>query len=138
MTPPARPRRSWRGGPRLAAGATARADARTGAWPARSPRREPIDDQRPWNDAFADAMRVTHQAHPDDLDLRAIFAESILNRTPWRMWDLRTGEPAPGAGTIEAREVLETAFRDLPGAMDHPGLLHLHVHLMEMSAHPEA
>ena len=64
--------------------------------------------------------------------------EAILNRTPWRMWDLRTGEPAPGAGTLEAREVLESAFRDLPGAMNHPGLLHLHVHLMEMSPHPEA
>ena len=34
--------------------------------------------------------------------------------------------------------MLETAFNDLPGAMDHPGLLHLHVHLMEMSPHPEA
>jgi tetratricopeptide (TPR) repeat protein len=107
------------------------------ALPARYPQRDPIDDQRPWNDAFADAMRQVHQAHPDDLDLRAIFVEAILNRTPWRMWDLRTGEPAPGAGTIEAREVLESAFRDLPGAMDHPGLLHLYVHLMEMSPHPE-
>src|SRR6266851_7394634 len=108
------------------------------ALPARYPQRDPIDDQRPWNDAFADAMRLAHQAHPHDLDLRAIFAEAILNRTPWRMWDLRTGEPAPGAGTIEAREVLESAFRDLPGALKHPGLLHLHVHLMEMSPHPEA
>src|SRR5216684_5350554 len=108
------------------------------ALPARYPQRDPIDDQRPWNDAFADTMRLAHQAHPDDLDLRAIFAEAILNRTPWRMWDLRTGEPAPGAGTIEAREVLESAFRDLPGAMNHPGLLHLYVHLMEMSSHPEA
>jgi tetratricopeptide (TPR) repeat protein len=107
------------------------------ALPARYPQRDPIDDQRPWNDAFADAMRLAHQAHPDDLDLRAIFVEAILNRTPWRMWNLRTGEPAPGAGTLEAREVLESAFRDLPGAMDHPGLLHLHVHLMEMSSHPE-
>jgi tetratricopeptide (TPR) repeat protein len=108
------------------------------ALPARYPQRDPIDDQRPWNNAFADAMRLAHQAHPDDLDLRFIFAEAILNRTPWRMWDLRTGEPAPGAGTLEAREVLEAAFRDLPGAMNHPGLLHLHVHLMEMSSHPEA
>jgi tetratricopeptide (TPR) repeat protein len=107
------------------------------ALPARYPQRDPIDDQRPWNDAFADAMRFAHQAHPGDLDLRALFVEAILNRTPWRMWDLRTGEPASGAGTIEAREVLESAFRDLPGAMDHPGLLHLHVHLMEMSPHPE-
>ena len=107
------------------------------ALPARYPQCDPIDDQRPWNYAFADAMRQAHQAHPDDLDLRFIFAEAILNRTPWRMWDLRTGEPAPGAGTLEAREVLESAFRDLPGATSHPGLLHLHVHLMEMSPHPE-
>ena len=54
------------------------------------------------------------------------------------MWDPHSGEPASGAGTLEAREVLESAFRDLPGAMNHPGLLHLHVHLMEMSPHPEA
>jgi len=46
--------------------------------------------------------------------------------------------PEPGTGTLEAREVLESAFRDLPGAKAHPGLLHLYVHLMEMSPHPEA
>jgi tetratricopeptide (TPR) repeat protein len=118
--------------------ATAPEHALIEALPARYPQRDPIDDQRPWNDAFADAMRLAHRAHPDDLDLRAIFVEAILNRTPWRMWDLRTGEPLPGAGTIEAREVLESALRDLSGAMSHPGLLHLHVHLMEMSPHPEA
>ena len=108
------------------------------ALPARYPQADPIEDQRPWNDAFADAMRLAHRAHPDDLDVRAVFVEAILNRTPWRMWDLRTGEPAPRAGTLEARETLESAFRELPGAMDHPGLLHLHVHLMEMSPNPEA
>ncbi len=108
------------------------------ALPARYKERDPIDDQRPWNDAFADAMRRVHAAHPGDLEVCHVFAEAILNRTPWRMWDVRSGEPAPGAGTLEARAVLETAFRDLPGAMDHPGLLHLHVHLMEMSPHPEA
>jgi tetratricopeptide (TPR) repeat protein len=107
------------------------------ALPARYPQRNPIADQRPWNDGFADAMRRAHRTHPDDLDVRAIFVEAILNRTPWKMWDQRTGRPAPDAGTLEARDVLETAFRDLPRAMSHPGLLHLHVHLMEMSPHPE-
>ena len=121
----------------LAGGVTAPERALIEALPARYKQRDPIDDQRPWNDAFADAMRLAHQAHPDDLDLRCIFGEAILNRTPWRMWDPRTGEPAPSAGTLEARELLESAFRDLPGAMSHPGLLHLHVHLMEMSPHPE-
>ena len=33
--------------------------------------------------------------------------------------------------------MLEGAFRDMPGAWDHPGLLHLHVHLMEMSPLPQ-
>jgi tetratricopeptide (TPR) repeat protein len=108
------------------------------ALPARYPQRTPIDDQHPWDRAFADAMRAAHQASPRDLDIRAIFAESILNITPWQMWNLRTGEPAEGAGTLEAREVLESAFARIPGAMDHPGLLHLHVHLMEMSPTPEA
>ena len=122
----------------LVGGVTAPERALIEALPARYPQRDTIDDQRAWNDAFADAMRLAHLAHPDDLEVRHIFAEAILNRTPWQMWDPRSGEPAPGAGTLEAREVLESAFRDLPGAMDHPGLLHLHVHLMEMSPHPEA
>src|SRR5579871_631533 len=107
------------------------------ALPTRYPLRDTIDDQQPWNHAFADAMRHAYRAYPNDLDVRAIFVEAILNKTPWRMWDLRSGEAAPGAGTHEAQEVLESAFRGLPGAMDHPGLLHLHVHLMEMSPHPE-
>lgn len=108
------------------------------ALPARYPQREPVDDLLPWDFAFADAMRVAHKAHPRDLDLRCIFVEAILNRTPWKMWDPRTGAPAEGALTLEAQAVLETAFRTVPGALAHPGLLHLHVHLMEMSAHPEA
>lgn len=105
---------------------------------ARYPQREPIDQQEPWDDAFAAAMRQAHRAHPRDPDIRAIFVEAILNQTPWKMWDLRSGQPAQGAGTLEARDVLESAFRSVPGALDHPGLLHLHVHLMEMSPHPEA
>ena len=108
------------------------------ALPARFPQRDPIEDQRPWNDAFTDAMRRAHQAHRRDLDIRSVFVEAIMNRTPWQMWDLRTGAPAADAGTLEAQEALDTAFRTVPGALRHPGLLHLHIHLMEMSQHPEA
>jgi len=105
---------------------------------ARYPQREPIEHQEPWNDAFADAMRKVWQAHPDDLEVTTIFAEAILNRTPWRMWDLKTGGVAAGAGTAEARAVLERALAQDPAAMRHPGILHLYVHLMEMSPFPEA
>ena len=98
-----------------------------------------IEDFGPWNDAFANAMRKVYQAHPDDLDVCTLFAESIMNRTPWQLWDLPTGKPADGADTEEAIEVLETAFEKLAdkGSKRHPGLLHMYLHLMEMSPHPE-
>ena len=60
-----------------------------------------------------------------------------MNRTPWQMWDQATGEPAEGAGTLEAQAALEAALDNDPEAMRHPGILHLYVHLMEMSPFPE-
>lgn len=50
--------------------------------------------------------------------------------------DIRTGEPAKGSRTLEAKAVLDRAFEQ-SGGKDHPGLLHLWCHLMEMSARPE-
>lgn len=107
------------------------------ALPARYPQREPIEDQSGWNDAFADAMRTALDAHPGNLEVRTILVEALLNRTPWNMWDLPTGKPTQGADTLEAQALCETAFREDPRAMAHPGLLHLYVHLMEMSPFPE-
>ncbi|MBJ6371577.1 hypothetical protein [Sedimentitalea arenosa] len=107
------------------------------ALPARYPQRDPVENMEAWNRAFASAMKNAFEACPDHLDLRSIYVESLLNLTPWQMWDLATGEPAAGAETLTARSVLETAMETLPGAMAHPGLLHLYVHLMEMSPCPE-
>ena len=122
----------------LAGGVTRAERALIEALVVRFPQREPIEDQSLWDIAFTAAMRAAHRAQPRDLDIRLVFVEAIMNETPWLMWDPRTGEPTPGAGTLEAKEVLETAFRMVPGANSHPGLLHLHIHLMEMSPHPEA
>jgi tetratricopeptide (TPR) repeat protein len=107
------------------------------ALPVRYPQREAVEDQSAWDKAFTKAMRPVFASHRDDLDVRTIFAEAIMNETPWKMWDLSTGQIAEGAGTAEAIEVLETAFRDTPAAWAHPGLLHLYVHLMEMSPFPQ-
>ena len=104
---------------------------------ARYPQRDPIDDLMPWNEDYTNVMREVLAEYPDDLEVQTVFVESIMNETPWKMWDLKTGGVAEGAGTAEAREILETAFRDTPESWDHPGLLHLYVHLMEMSPFPE-
>jgi tetratricopeptide (TPR) repeat protein len=107
------------------------------ALPARYPQREAVEDQAPWDAAYADAMRSVFHAYRDDLEVREVFVEAIMNLTPWKMWDLKTGGVAEGAGTLEAMEVLDSACRDFPRAWDHPGLLHLYVHLMEMSPFPQ-
>src|SRR5215469_3120483 len=88
-----------------------------------------------WNDNYAAAMREAYKAHPDDLDVAALFADAIMNRTPWQLWEIKSGMPAEGAGTAEAIAVLERSLRQA-GGMHHPGLLHMYVHLMEMSPHP--
>jgi len=104
---------------------------------ARYPQRDAIEDQAPWDKAFTVEMRKLFRAWPDDLEVRSVFAEAIMNEMPWQMWDLRTGRATEGAGTDEAVEVLESALRDLPASWDHPGLLHLYIHLMEMSPFPQ-
>jgi tetratricopeptide (TPR) repeat protein len=89
-----------------------------------------------WNAGYASAMREVYRAHPDDLDVAALFADALLNLTPWALWDRMTGAPAPGAAAVEAKDVLERALAS-PGGDAHPGVLHMYVHLMEMSASPE-
>ena len=89
-----------------------------------------------WNDEYAAAMREVYLAHMDDLDVTALFAEAIMNRTPWQLWDIKTGKPDEGADTAEAIAVLERAMAT-PHGMRHPGVLHMYIHLMEMSPHPE-
>jgi tetratricopeptide (TPR) repeat protein len=96
----------------------------------------PVEDFGPWNDAYAAAMRDVQRAHPNDLDIAALCAEALMNRNPWQLWNLPTGQPTEGADTLEAKEILEAAIAR-PGGWDHPGLLHMYIHLMEMSPHPE-
>jgi tetratricopeptide (TPR) repeat protein len=102
----------------------------------RYPLNEPGNVTPIWNDDYAAAMREVYLAHKDDLDVAALFAEAIMNRTPWLLWDIKTGKPAEGADTAEAITVLERAMATASG-MNHPGILHMYIHLMEMSPHPE-
>jgi tetratricopeptide (TPR) repeat protein len=93
-------------------------------------------DGAAWNAGYAAAMREVYRAHPADLDVAALFADALMNLTPWALWDGATGEPAEGAATLEAKDVLERALA-APGGQAHPGVLHMYIHLMEMSARPE-
>jgi tetratricopeptide (TPR) repeat protein len=104
-----------------------------------SDRRVSNDELRTWVDAYAGSMREVYSAFPDDLDVCALFAEAMMTRTPSRLWDLEMGEAAQGADTLETVAVLERALElvDEGSRAPHPGVLHMYIHAVEMSPHPE-
>ena len=104
---------------------------------ARYPQTTPIEDQGPWDDAYAAAMRGVLESFPANLDVIALYTEAVMDRNPWALWDLKSGQPASGADTREIETLLSSTFREHPAAWRHPGLLHLYVHLMELSPYPE-
>ena len=98
-----------------------------------------LEEFAAWDDAFAAAMRDVHRRFPEDPDVAALFAEALITRTPWQLWDLDTGMPAAGADTLEAEAVLEAGMEGRRGRKEppHPGMLHMYIHVMEMSPAPE-
>jgi tetratricopeptide (TPR) repeat protein len=99
----------------------------------------PPADLATLNDAYAVAMRDVYAAFPGHPDVATFYAEAMMNRTSWRLWDLRTGKYAEGADTARIVEVLERALADnrAAGQKPHAGLLHMYIHTMEMSPTPE-
>ena len=120
----------------LAASATAAERGLIKALAARFPPTDDIpEDFGHLNRAYADAMRPVYQARSDDVDVAALFAEALMCITPRGLWDLNTGKPT-GSHTVEAREVIETAFKT-PEGYTHLAHCHLYIHLLEMCPTPE-
>ena len=90
------------------------------------------EDRSPLDRAYADAMRQVWKAYPQDADIGALFAESMMDLRPWDLWTL-DGKPQPGTPEIEA--TLERVMQLDP---NHPGGNHFYVHTMEASPHPES
>lgn len=71
-----------------------------------------------------------------DLDIVALFADSLMVWKPRKMFDSNTGKAIPSSPVAEVRSVLERGLQ-LPGVRGHAGVPHLYIHLMEMSDTPE-
>ena len=81
--------------------------------------------------AYAGAMRALVQKYPDDVDANTLYAESLMDLSPWNYWS-RAGVPYERTADITA--ALERAMKKEP---DHTGALHLWIHLWEASNTPE-
>ena len=61
----------------------------------RYPKNPDIDDFQPFSDAFAIGMKKVFEIYPNDLDIICFYVESLMNRTPWKLWDFRKSLPNP-------------------------------------------
>ena len=76
-------------------------------------------------------MRELSRNYPDDLDAATLYAESLMDLHPWKLWSL---DGRQTEGTEETVAVLESVLRRNP---DHVGANHYYIHAVEASPHPE-
>jgi len=99
----------------------------------RYPNAQPLDPQStaPILMAHAAAMRDVARRYPGDLDVRTLYAESMMNVHAWKLW---SSDGRPADGTTEIIATLESVLKRDPL---HMGALHYYVHAVEASPHPE-
>ena len=92
---------------------------------------DPTGDQIDRERAYSQAMGELSKRFPDDLDVATLFAESMMNLRPWRLYT-KEGTPEPGTEQIVA--TLERVMQRNP---QHPGANHYYIHAVEASTKPE-
>jgi len=80
---------------------------------------------------YAAAMRALSAKYPDDLDAATIYAESLMDLNPWKLWS-NDGKPAENTELIVT--VLEGVLARDPM---HVGANHYYIHAVEASPNPE-
>ncbi len=86
--------------------------------------------ERPMLDeAYASAMAAAAAKFPDDLDILALYAESLMDRSPWNYW--QPGGATPNPVTQALVPTLESILKKDPS---HVGAIHLYIHAVEASA----
>ena len=88
-------------------------------------------DAKQRDQAYLAEMRKLNRDYPNDPDIAALYANSYMSIQRWNYWG---DQGKPISETLLVAEALEHIMsKDL----SHPGVLHLHIHLIEASAEPE-
>ena len=90
----------------------------------------PPKDRSSLDQAYAEAMRGVAAQFPQDVVIKSLFAESLMDLHPWDFWT-KTGEAKPW--TDEIVTTLEQALDLNP---NNPLANHLYIHAVEASPNP--
>jgi tetratricopeptide (TPR) repeat protein len=89
-------------------------------------------DRAPLDAAYAAAMEKVATQFPDDNEIAVLYAEAVMDLSPWNYWQPGGREPNPQSGPI-----VPTLERVLARDPSHPGAIHYYIHAVEASDRPE-
>jgi pimeloyl-ACP methyl ester carboxylesterase len=92
---------------------------------------DPNADRQKLAEEYKATMADLVKRYPDDLDAATLYAESMMNLRPWKLW---TPDGKPAEGTLEIVATLESVLKRDP---HHIGANHYYIHAVEASSHPE-
>jgi tetratricopeptide (TPR) repeat protein len=90
---------------------------------------DPKADRAKLDAAYAAAMGRAAERFKDDVDIAAIYAEALMDLSPWDYWEAGGAQLKPAVGPLIA-----TLERVLAKQPDHVGAIHLYIHAVEASS----
>jgi tetratricopeptide (TPR) repeat protein len=93
---------------------------------------DPKAARAPFDAAYAAEMAKVAAQFPDDDEIATLYAEAVMDLSPWNYWKPGGREPNP-----QSRPIVPTLERVLARNPDHPGAIHLYIHAVEASDRPK-
>lgn len=90
------------------------------------------------NERYAKAMKTLADTYPDDLDAATLYADALLNISPWKWWEGTEATSDAVKPTPAAYEALQVLNRVLGQDKQHTGANHFYIHAIEESPFPDS
>ena len=93
---------------------------------------DPKAARAPFDAAYAAEMAKVAAQFPDDDEIATLYAEAVMDLSPWNYWKPGGREPNP-----QSVPIVPTLERVLARNPDHPGAIHFYIHAVEASDRPK-
>jgi len=93
---------------------------------------DPKAARPPFDAAYASEMAKVAKQFPDDDEIATLYAEAVMDLSPWNYWKPGGHEPNP-----QSVPIVPTLERVLARNPTHPGAIHYHIHAVEASDRPK-
>ena len=93
---------------------------------------DPKAARAPLDAAYAAEMAKVAAQFSDDNEIATLYAEAVMDLSPWNYWKPGGREPNP-----QSVPIVPTLERVLARDPNHPGAIHLYIHAVEASDRPK-